>query len=500
MTLIDFINAPRGLMVAAAGHGKTHTIAECVQLCPYGQCQLVLTHTHAGIASIKAKLVELKVDAKKYHVETISSFAQQFVLAYRKTDDLPETGDKDYFPLVLSKAAKLFANPHILDVIRLSYAGLFVDEYQDCTAEQHKLIMQLGQVLPIHVLGDSLQGIFGFAGRLVDFEQDLPDFAKFDLLEKPWRWHKAGNCKALGDKILEWRRTLLTDNKIIRLESCSEAHIEVIESQLEAQDNNQEYFSQLRDITLDKDCESLLILFPMYHDELGKFKGKIDDRVRYKSRFDFENKFLLVEAIDAKEFYSNAKNIDELIQKISNPRIRLKEKKIYDFVEALTFKKSGGTGLDDWFDKNNGYRIKNKLGNNRAKAERIRLLIQAFTEHPCKRWVLELLDFLQKEIGMKPKRREIVTSIQYCLRNYPDETTSVYDSMKEMRNAVRRYGRKIQGRCIGTTLLTKGLEFDTVIVADAHRFAEPKNFYVAVSRACKNLIIITKETNLEFLG
>lgn len=141
MTLTDYLNEPKGLLVAAAGHGKTHTIAECVE----GQCQLILTHTHAGIASIKAKMAELKVDSKKYHVETITSFAQQFVLAYCKAEGLPEVSDKLYFPAVMARAVKLFSNKHILDIMRLSYAGLFVDEYQDCNELQHLLIMKIAE-------------------------------------------------------------------------------------------------------------------------------------------------------------------------------------------------------------------------------------------------------------------------------------------------------------------------------------------------------------------
>ena len=75
---------------------------------------------------------------------------------------------------------------------------------------------------------------------------------------------------------------------------------------------------------------------------------------------------------------------------------------------------------------------------------------------------------------------------------------SVYDAMYETRNAIRRGGRKIQGRCIGTTLRTKGLEFDTVIVLDAHRFEDAKSFYVAISRAYKHLVIISKKSVLQF--
>ena len=63
--------------------------------------------------------------------------------------------------------------------------------------------------------------------------------------------------------------------------------------------------------------------------------------------------------------------------------------------------------------------------------------------------------------------------------------------MKNIRNVKRRMGRKIVGKCIGTTLLTKGLEFDTVAILNTHKFNCPKNLYVALTRASKRLIIFT---------
>lgn len=163
-------------------------------------------------------------------------------------------------------------------------------------------------------------------------------------------------------------------------------------------------------------------------------------------------------------------------------------------IDKLTFNK---TDLNEWIDKNAG-RIKKRQGENRAKSEKLAELFQQFVEKPSKNGVLNLIIFFMKDVKMRPKRYEIVTSILYCLRNYPEEDMSVYKSMEEMRNIIRRSGRKIQGRCIGTTLLTKGLEFDNVIVLDAHRFEDSKNFYVAISRACKNLAIFTKKDMLHF--
>ena len=70
--------------------------------------------------------------------------------------------------------------------------------------------------------------------------------------------------------------------------------------------------------------------------------------------------------------------------------------------------------------------------------------------------------------------------------------------MTQLKNRIRHIGRKIEGRCIGTTLLTKGLEFDTVIIYEADKFEDAKNFYVAISRACRNLILITSEKQIHF--
>ena len=74
----------------------------------------------------------------------------------------------------------------------------------------------------------------------------------------------------------------------------------------------------------------------------------------------------------------------------------------------------------------------------------------------------------------------------------------MFEAMKMLQNTVRHQGSSIDGKCFGTTLLTKGLEFDTVVVYDANKFEDAKNFYVAISRACKKLIIITESLSLNF--
>lgn len=73
----------------------------------------------------------------------------------------------------------------------------------------------------------------------------------------------------------------------------------------------------------------------------------------------------------------------------------------------------------------------------------------------------------------------------------------MFEAIKLTKSRIRHQGRKIQGRIIGTTLLTKGLEFDIVLIWNAHKFEDAKNYYVANSRACKKLILLTNNNTIQ---
>src|SRR5690554_4918418 len=213
----EFISSPKSLLVAPAGYGKTYSIAECLRHTPDDQKQLILTHTHAGIASIKEKVREMEVESSKYHIETITGFAQKHVLAFCDPDEIPSQEEAGYFDTIIQKAVGLFSLDSIKRVVKCSYDGLFVDEYQDCSIIQHRIIMLLAEVLPTRVLGDDMQGIFGFKDTLVDFESDLEDFQYRKTLSTPWRWRKEGNNEVLGESLKEIRTILESDNKVVDL-------------------------------------------------------------------------------------------------------------------------------------------------------------------------------------------------------------------------------------------------------------------------------------------
>src|SRR5665647_810591 len=138
MNYQDFISKEKSLLIAPAGYGKTHAIAECLKYSCDDERQLILTHTHAGIASIKEKIKKFDLPSSKYQVETITGFAQKYTLAFYCLTDIPSQEDsRNYYPFVILKATELLRKEAVKRIIAYSYQGLFVDEYQDCTVSQH---------------------------------------------------------------------------------------------------------------------------------------------------------------------------------------------------------------------------------------------------------------------------------------------------------------------------------------------------------------------------
>ena len=208
--LEEFLSKKKSLLVSPAGYGKTYTIVECVKKAQ-GK-SLILTHTHAGIAAIKKKLLSANVSKDKYQVETITSYAQKYVKSFY-VGEIPsiDAQTNNYWQFILEKAESIFKISHIREVIHSTYNNLFVDEYQDCTISQHKMILALAEILPTHILGDPLQGIMEFGEKLVDFTNDLTDFDILPELDTPHRWYQDGNNRQLGDFLKDVRAKLIDD-------------------------------------------------------------------------------------------------------------------------------------------------------------------------------------------------------------------------------------------------------------------------------------------------
>lgn len=208
----------KAVVVAAAGCGKTHLITEAIKYSDSGR-QLILTHTHAGVHSIINKIKKNGIPAKKYRVETIAGFALRYAASYPTICKHPifNKDETIIYDSLYAAASNVISCPVERKIISTSYSGLFVDEYQDCTIDQHKLILILSELIPTKVLGDPLQGIFDFAGELVNWDRDVfSSFYRLPDLIKPWRWEL--NNRRLGVWLTQIRK-LIIENESISLEN-----------------------------------------------------------------------------------------------------------------------------------------------------------------------------------------------------------------------------------------------------------------------------------------
>lgn len=183
-----------GYVVAPAGYGKTHLIAESTARSA-GR-QLILTHTYAGVNALRRKMRALGVSHKFYRIDTIASWAIRLSLSYSRTSgwDIERPDDTDQWSALYRACARLLDHEFVRRIVRASYDSLYVDEYQDCSIAQHNIILKLARDIPTRVLGDPLQGIFDFAGQdPVDWARDVEaNFECLGYLDIPHRWIQAG--------------------------------------------------------------------------------------------------------------------------------------------------------------------------------------------------------------------------------------------------------------------------------------------------------------------
>jgi len=476
MDLTNFLSNNKSILIAPAGHGKTHAIVECLK---YSEgLSLILTHTHAGVASIREKVKKEEMANVKYHIETISSFLQRLVLSFDNNSEKPQQeNSKEYHEYINTSSLHILKKGLVRKVISLTYTRLFVDEYQDCSLQQHQAICILSTLFPTHLFGDSMQGIFDFQNQdMVDIENDqiMGDFnQKRYFLEEPWRW-KNVQREDLGRSIISIRNSLLNKEQIYLEHYKEDINIIKVKAYEKRKESNlyteEEQFKKY--IYSLKAEKSVLIIFPEAYNT--------DSRKEF-IKF-FGDSFFMIESIDDKKFYDDAKLFDSL--STDNYETILSDFFLNNF-----------TNLGEWM---NGNRFKTKRDAvQKQKVENILKLYSSLKNGISLRVVSKIVKLVFALDGVRTYRKDLYNSLLIAFENAFSENITVFEAMKNHRNNIRRVGRKVFGKCVGTTLLTKGLEFDKVVVINAHKFNCPKNLYVSLSRACKELTIVTNSMILE---
>lgn len=210
----DLLAYRLGAITAPAGCGKTQIIADSLVGHAGPKPVLILTHTNAGVTTLRLRMQRGHVPPSTYRIATLDGFAMRLVSLFPGRSGIPpdtlqlRNPGADY-PAIRLAAHRLAQSGHLNDTLTATYAHLVVDEYQDCNQAQHSLVTALATVLPTCVLGDPMQAIFGFGGnQLVDWNvQVLQQFPLIGELNHPWRWINAGTPQ-LGQWLLDCRSVL----------------------------------------------------------------------------------------------------------------------------------------------------------------------------------------------------------------------------------------------------------------------------------------------------
>ena len=459
--------ATRASIVAAAGCGKTEQIAKST-LIAEGR-RLILTHTHAGVDALRTRLKKHAVRSEKFRIDTIAGWSLRYAASFPKRSDLhcAEPRSDEEWRAVYESAAKLLNENVVGRILTASYTGAFVDEYQDCTDLQHRIVKAIASFIPVCVFGDPMQAIFDFKGQKpVDWENEVfPHFARAAELSRPWRWENQRN-KALATWLSAIRVTLERGGPI-DLTNRPEC---VRWEQLPA-DNGP------RQGKIVGTCKSVMGRAPQ------ETLIVIGDAANMNARAGLAQKlavagFSNIEPVSCRTLYEAAKKIA-----VANGFARLEA--VMDFICACM------TGADrkDFLDAVRSRQGGGRFG--RAKFGDVVALGVAVANNSDDESVLELMDAFQVRTETHPFRREMYFAMRSALRiKCARQDGTVEDAVWEVQNRIRHAGRLIGRRSVGSTLLVKGLEFDHSVVIHAEKMTR-RDWYVAFTRAGKTLTILS---------
>lgn len=457
-----------GYVVAPAGYGKTHLIAEAT--CRSVGRQLILTHTYAGVNALQRKMRVLGVSDRLYHIDTIASWALRLSLSYSSTSGWKEERppDNERWSALYEVCARLLDHAFIRRIVHASYAGLYVDEYQDCSTDQHGIVLKLSRDLPCRILGDPLQGIFDFEGQNpIDWVRNVEgSFERLGALEVPHRWIQAG----AGD-LGAWLRnvrTRLEQNRPIDLNADRPAAVRVVrpnadpQALFQAQGNTCRYFQ----------CDRAHTVIAI-HKGSQEYKAKCHRLSRGLS-----GRFSSIEEVEGRDLFSFIRKID----RARTDAARLKE--------AVAFAKRCMTAVEQKLPAGTirGEHVNIRLNTRNPEAAR---KANDYLAAPASVALTGFLLTLKQTAGIEVIRADLFNRAlgvlgKHVLRPELSLAEAAEKYQREFRHSGRPVGRR---KLIGTTLLVKGLEFDHAIVLDAASLSR-KELYVALTRGARSLTVV----------
>lgn len=451
----ELAKSDRAFLIAAAGCGKTETVARAAGTMAEGR-QLLLTHTHAGVRALKDRLKKVGADPGRVHIDTIAGFALRYAASFPTLSGIETTKplqDQDW-------TTTYDAGRRVLDtragrrVLMESYAGLFVDEYQDCTIDQHRLVMTMAESLPCRVVLDPLQGIFGFAGALISVADDLaPTFERLPDLETPFRW------MATNPELGEWLMTVRQDILAGRSVDLRGAPIE------------------RGDATIPVQLSTCFRLASRAGSVIAVGRWKNDCQAIARN---LRGRFTVMEPIECPDLLQWAKNLEAA----SGPE---RAAVLIEFASACMTQVGTSLRTARAVLRKGGLPTVRANSANPAAVD----AIIAVAKDQTLGSVTGAMALIEGLPGAVLHRRELWRDMARSVREHmADPEPNLAETAWRVRDRGRQGGRRVEIRTVSRTLLVKGLEFDHAVVLNAHAHPAP-DLYVALTRASRSLTVLS---------
>ena len=456
-------------IVAPAGHGKTEMITDLVD--KLSGKKLVLTHTNSGVDALQQRMSRKTISKEKYCLSTISSFCMKWCDAYPNTagiDPAIKMTDNMFYAMVHAGAVRIFQNEWARKVIETTYSCVIVDEYQDCVLLQHQLFVELNKTLPVYVLGDPLQAIFGFKEKLVSWKSICFDITPIETY--PWRWEKTN--PALGKYLNDVRTQLLPglNGQRVKLSTApNQAAVHRIST------------SALHDgsiFRIANQYETVLYIAKWEPDTIAFSKGtgglfQHDETQNLKILYETS------QLLDTDDGYARANTI-------------------YDFIGECV------SGVATELKSYEGHIKEGDFNFSRIKKhpEFGKRMARLYKYHRHND-MMAVLDWIKNEPALRIHRMELFTEMQRSIRRARDLNIPIVRAAQEIRMIPGNQSKYTRFKKLASrTLLSKGLEFDCVIIdlskvgQNAYYCYSSTEMYVAMTRAMKAIYFITDQDSV----
>lgn len=464
MVELDLFALPRGTVTAPAGCGKTQLIVDTLRDRPSPKPVLVLTHTNAGVNALRNRLGREGISSSSYRVGTIDGFAMrlcgQFPLRSGVTaQTLQLSQPKTDYPQIRLAAYQAIDGGHLDDPLGASFARLIVDEYQDCSIPQHRIIDSMARVLQTSVLGDPLQAVFGFGGNeLVDWTHDvLACFPAVGELGTPWRWHNAGT-PALGQWLLEARAELLACRPI----DLRTGPPEVVWIPLNVTNAAQQRLKAAQTTSPIQEGSVVVI---------GDSRNPNGQRLMASQT----PGAIAVEAVDIRDFVDFATAFDPA----ASNAVTL----LVNFAGSV-MTNIGATQLIQRVDT-----LRRKAA--RTPPTPVEHVVLAFAENPTLETAAQALTQLREGAHVRLYRPDIYRSAIVAMQAASGGQITFHLAALREREKYRHLGRSLPRRAVGSTLLLKGLEADVSVLLHPE-VMDARHLYVALTRGARQVVVCSE--------